>query len=81
MSEELMKFDKQSIAEGLQRGHEYEWTYKGKSYSLCPMIPAKAILFFAEGVGSKTYSNIDEIISAGFDLVEMMNENPDLYEC
>lgn len=81
MSEELMKFDKQTIAEGLKRGHEYEWTYKGKNYSLCPMIPAKTILFFVEGIGNKEYLDIDEIISAGFDLVEMMNENPDLYEC
>ena len=81
MFEELMKFDKQSIVEGLQHGHEYEWTYKGKSYSLCPMIPAKAILFFVEGIGVKEYRDVDEIIAAGFDLVEMMNENPDLYEC
>ena len=69
------------VEEGLQHGHEYEWSYKGKSYSLCPVIPAKTILFFAEGVDSKAYPSVDAIIAAGFDLVKMMNENPDLYEC
>ncbi len=81
MAEELLKFDKQGIIDGLKHGHEYEWTYEGRTYSLCPMLPAETVLFFCEGIGSKAYPSVDAIIADGFDLVKMMNENPDLYEC
>ncbi len=80
MSNEPMRITKKDIVEGLKFGHEYEWIYEGIKYSLLPTWSKPAIYFCIEGSNAKSYNSIDEIIKDGYDLVKMMDNNPELYE-
>ena len=65
---------------GLSHGHEYQWTYLGKEYSLLPGYEAGGVYFIVKGKGGKKYPDVDSIIQDGNDLVAMTTDNPTLDE-
>ena len=71
---------KNVLIKNLKAGHEYQWSYNGKRYSLLPRNNTGMIFFYMEGSEGKEYSSVDEIITSGYDLLTMMNDNPTLDE-
>ena len=71
---------KQELITGLQKGHEYQWTYEGQEYSLLLRRNTGTIWFYSGGKTGKEYRDIEEIIAEGYDLIAMTTDNPTLDE-
>ena len=80
MSDQPIRMTREDIIEGLSCGHEYEWLFEGIKYYLLPTRSEPEISFQAGTAQVKLYRDVDEIIADGYDLVSMMDNNPDLYE-
>lgn len=71
---------KDELIEGLNHGHEYQWTYLGKEYSLLPGYEAGGVYFIVKGQEARKYQDVDSVIQDGYDLVAMTTDNPTLDE-
>lgn len=80
MPDQPIRMTREDIVEGLRRGHEYEWLFEGIKYYLLPTWSEPEISFQAGTAQAKLYHDVDGIIADGYDLVSMMDNNPDLYE-
>lgn len=80
MSDQPIRMTKDDIIEGLRCGHEYEWLFEGVKYYLLPTWSKPEISFQVGASQAKLYHDVDSIIAAGYDLVGMMDNNPNLYE-
>lgn len=71
---------KEELIQSLNKGHEYQWTYEGKEYSLLLRRGTGMIWFYSEDQAGKEYRGIEEVIADGYDLLTMMTDNPTLDE-
>ena len=71
---------KEELIQNLNKGHEYQWTYEGKEYSLFLRRNTGMIWFYSEDQAGKEYRDIDEVIADGYDLLTMMADNSTLDE-
>ena len=71
---------KDELIEGLNHGHEYQWTYLREEYSLLPGYESGGVYFIVVGQDVRKYRDVDSIIRNGYDLVAMTTGNPTLEE-